>query len=46
MHDLTKLSEVVARMPEGSLGAIVLLAGFGPAAFAIWAVITIAKERR
>ncbi len=44
MTQLTELSQAIAQMPLGGLMATVLLAGFGLAAFAIYAVLTVVKE--
>jgi hypothetical protein len=45
MHEITELSKIIASMPVEGLIATIVLAGFGLAAFAIYAVMTVAKER-
>jgi hypothetical protein len=44
MHELTQISNAVSAMSPGMLIAIVLLGGFGLAAFAIYDVMTIVGE--
>ncbi len=46
MQELTEMSKTLAGTPLESLLALVVLAGFGLAAFAIFAVLTVVKERR
>ncbi len=46
MKELTDWLTVFGGMSGGALAALVVLAAFGLAAFAIHAVLTIAKERR
>lgn len=46
MKELVEISKDLGGMPVGSLLACVVLAGFGLAAFAIYAVLTVARERR
>lgn len=46
MTQLAELPQVIAGMPIGGLIATILLAGFGLAAFAIYAVLAIAREHR
>ena len=46
MHELAEISKVIGGMPVGTLVAVVVLAGFGLAAFAIYAVMVIAKKER
>ena len=45
MHELTQISTAIGAMSPGALTAIVLLGGFGLAAFAIYAVLTIARGK-
>jgi hypothetical protein len=45
MQEFVEIAKAIAGMPIGALVAIVMLAAFGLAAFAIYAVMTIAKER-
>lgn len=44
MHELVEISKAIGAMPIGTLVAVVVLAGFGLAAFAIYAVMAIAKK--
>ncbi|MGA2792521.1 MAG: hypothetical protein ABSE69_03155 [Roseiarcus sp.] len=46
MTSLNELTKTIGVMPHDSLFALIVLAGFGLAAFAIYAVLTVAKERR
>lgn len=46
MQELTEITNTLGGMPLGALIGCVMLAGFGLAAFAIHAVVTIAKGRR
>jgi len=45
MHELTQISAALGAMSPSALLAIVLLGGFGLAAFAIYAVLTIARGK-
>lgn len=45
MQELTELSKVLAGMPLWGLIAFIVLAGFGLAAYAIHAVLTVTKGR-
>lgn len=45
MQELTEISKTLAGMPIGGLVTVVILAGFGLAAYAIYAVLTVTKER-
>ena len=45
MHELTEISNAIGAMSPGALTAAILLGGFGLAAFAIYAVLAIAKGR-
>lgn len=45
MQELTEISKVLAGMPLWGLIAFIVLAGFGLAAYAIHAVLTLAKRR-
>jgi hypothetical protein len=46
MSVFSTLSKVLPSLGAAQLGATVVLAGFGLAAFAIYAVMQIAKDRR
>ncbi len=46
MSSLNELAATVGAMPHDALFATLTLAAFGLAAFAIYAVLTITKERR
>jgi hypothetical protein len=46
MQDLNEFSKILGGMPLESLVALVVLAAFGLAAYAIKAVVTVAKGRR
>jgi len=46
MPDINELSKTLGSMPAEALEAVVILAGFALAAYAIHAVITATKERR
>jgi hypothetical protein len=46
MKDAVDLLSVFGGMPGAALAAAVVLAAFGLAAFAIYAVVAIAKEKR
>jgi hypothetical protein len=46
MSSLNELVTTVGTMPHDTLFATLTLAAFGLAAFAIYAVLTITKERR
>jgi hypothetical protein len=46
MERLNKLSQTLGGMPFEALVAIVVLAGFALAGYAIYAVVTVIKERR
>jgi hypothetical protein len=46
MNDLNEISKHIASMSPGALVALVVLAGFGLAGYAIYAVLTLAKARR
>ncbi len=45
MHELNEMSKTIAAMPFEGLVTCVVLGGFGLAAFAIYAVLTVVKER-
>jgi hypothetical protein len=45
MKEISEISKVIGAMPLEGLLAVVVLAGFALAAFAIYAVMTLAKER-
>ena len=45
MQGIVEMSKVVGAMPPWTLVAGVVLAGFGLAAFAIYAVMSVAKGR-
>jgi hypothetical protein len=44
MLELAEITKLVGGMPVGTLVAVVVLAGFGLAAFAIYAVMVVAKK--
>lgn len=46
MIDLTEFSNSLAHMPAGPLIAFVMLAGFGLAAYAIYAVLSVLKGKQ
>ncbi len=46
MHDSIELSKVLAQMSPAALIAVVLLAAFALAAYAIYAILTATKEKR
>jgi hypothetical protein len=46
MQGLNQLSKTLEGMPFEALVAMVVLAGFALAAYAIYAVVTVAKGRR
>jgi hypothetical protein len=46
MPDLNEISKTLGGMPVGGLVAVIVLAAFGLAAFAIYAVLTVTKGRR
>lgn len=46
MSDVTNWLTALEGMPGAALAAVVVLAGFGLAAFAIHAVLTVSKGRR
>jgi hypothetical protein len=46
MQQSNEALKILGGMPFGALVAIVLLAGFALAAYAIYAIVTISKERR
>lgn len=46
MQELSEISQTIAGMPIGGLVTLVVVAGFGLAAYAIYAVLTVVKERR
>jgi hypothetical protein len=45
MHELPEISKLIGSMPLQALVVIVMLAAFALAGFAIYAVMTIAKDR-
>lgn len=45
MHELIEISKALAGIPSESLVSLVALAGLGVAAFAIYAVLSLTKER-
>lgn len=46
MQELVEITKSVGAMPPGVLGWVVVLAAFGLAAFAIHAVVTLARGGR
>jgi hypothetical protein len=46
MHELVEVSKVIGAMPVGALITVVVLGGFALAAYAIYAVMVIAKKER
>jgi len=46
MQQITEISKMVGGMPGTALVALVILAGFGLAAYAISAVVAISKAKR
>lgn len=46
MEKLTDLAELLSGLPPGVLVLILILAAFGLAAYAIYAVLTVAKKER
>ena len=46
MTDLTEFSNSLAQLPVGTLIAFIILAGFGLAAYAIYAVLSVTKDRQ
>lgn len=46
MPDLNEISKTLGGMPIGGLVTVIILAAFGLAAYAIYAVLTVAKRRR
>jgi len=46
MQELAEIAKVIGGMPLGALIVCIVLAGFGLAAYAIHAVVTVTKERR
>jgi hypothetical protein len=46
MPDLNEISKTLGGMPIEGLIAVIVLAAFGLAAYAIYAVLTVAKGRR
>lgn len=46
MQAVVEITKTIGSMPPGMLVGCVILAGFGLAAFAIHAVVTVAKDRR
>lgn len=43
MDQLTNLTETLSGLPPGILVPVIILAGFGLAAYAIYAVLTVTK---
>lgn len=46
MEELTSLAELLSGLPSGVLVLILVLAAFGLAAYAIYAVVTVAKKEK
>ena len=46
MQQITEMSKMLVAMPAPALVALVILAGFGLAAFAISAVVTVSKGKK
>lgn len=46
MDELTALSEMLSDLPPGVLIVVLILAAFGLAAYAIYAVLTVAKKEK
>jgi len=46
MEELTNLGELLSGLPPGVLVLILILAAFGLAAYAIYAVVTVAKKEK
>lgn len=46
MQQITEISKTLGGMPITALVALVILAGFGLSAYAIYAVVKISKGRR
>jgi hypothetical protein len=46
MPQITEMSKMLAGMPPPALVALVILAGFGLAAYAISAVVTVSKGKK
>ncbi|MCF3972101.1 hypothetical protein L1965_00270 [Paracoccus sp. EGI L200073] len=46
MDELTNLADLLSGLPPGVLVLILILAAFGLAAYAIYAVVTVAKKER
>lgn len=46
MDELTTLSEMLSDLPPGVLIVVLILAAFGLAAYAIYAVLTVAKKEK
>ena len=46
MPNLNEISKTLAGMPFEGIIAVIILAAFGLAAYAIYAVLTVAKGRR
>ncbi len=46
MEELTNLAELLSGLPPGVLVLILILAAFGLAAYAIYAVVTVAKKEK
>ena len=46
MKEINEISKTLGGMPVGTLVAIIVLAGFALAAYAIYAVLAASKERR
>jgi hypothetical protein len=46
MTEINEISKTLGGMPVGPLVAIVILAGFALAAYAIYAIVTVSKGRR
>ncbi|MGA2970793.1 MAG: hypothetical protein ABSE75_13445 [Acidimicrobiales bacterium] len=45
MHQITEISKTLGEMPVAALVALVMLAGFGLSAYAIFAVVKISRRR-
>ena len=44
MKELTDLADILSGLPPGSLAVVLILAGFGLAGYAIYAVLTVTKQ--
>lgn len=46
MKELQSITQTIAELPPGSLGIFVILAAFGLAAYAIYAVLSVTRGRK